>query len=59
MENTELFQGTSNLQFNPIILEQLTQNTKKIIKLQELTLERIDIINEMNNLYYFDKKIKY
>jgi len=36
------------MQFNPIILEQLTQNTKKIIELQELTLERTKIFNEMN-----------
>ncbi len=56
LENPELFQTTSNFQFNPVILEQLTQNTKKIMELQELTLERTNKINEMNNTLRLIKK---
>ena len=56
LENPELFQGSSNIQFNPIILEQLTQNTKKIMELQELTLERKNILNFMNNSLTVIKK---
>lgn len=48
IENPNMFNNQSNMQFNPIILEQLTQNTKKIIELQELTLEKTSIFNEMN-----------
>jgi len=56
LEHPELFQTTSNFQFNPVILEQLTQNTKKIMELQELTLERTNKINEMNNTLRLIKK---
>ncbi|MHA1291376.1 MAG: hypothetical protein ACTSQJ_01760 [Promethearchaeota archaeon] len=56
LENPELFQTTSNFQFNPVLLEQLTQNTKKIMELQKFTLERTNVINEMNNILTLIKK---
>ena len=48
IENPDMFNQQSNVQFNPIILEQLTQNTQKILELQKLTLERTGMFNEMN-----------
>lgn len=48
LKNPEVFNQQINAQINPILIEQLMNNTKKIIELQELTLERTNIMNEMN-----------
>ena len=47
-EHPETFNQPFNSQLNPVLIEQLTQNTKKMIELQELTLERTNVIKEMN-----------
>ena len=49
VEHPEQFaQGTVN-QINPAILEQLTLNTQKILKLQEQTNERTKIADDIEN----------
>lgn len=41
---------TNNLsQINPALIEQLTKNTQKMLELQQLTLERTNIMNGMKN----------
>lgn len=56
LENPELFNQQISAQINPIMIEQLMKNTKKMIELQELTLERTNIINEMNQTLGLIKK---
>lgn len=43
IEHPEQFSHGNISQFNPAILEQLTKNTRKIIELQKLTNERLNI----------------
>jgi len=56
IENPELFNPQINAQINPIMIEQLMENTKKMIELQELTLKRTNIMNEMNQTLGLIKK---
>jgi len=56
IENPELFNPQINAQINPIMIEQLMEKTKKIIELQELTLKRTNIMNEMNQTLSLIKK---
>lgn len=56
LKNPEVFNQQINAQINPIMIEQLMKNTKKMIKLQELTLERTNVMNEMNQTLSLIKK---
>lgn len=56
IKNPEMFNQTANLQLNPMVLEQMAKNTQKIIELQELTLEKMNVINEMKKTISIIKK---
>lgn len=56
IKNPEMFNQTTNLQFNPIVLEQMTKNIKKILELQQLTLEKMNVISEMKKAIGLIKK---
>lgn len=55
LEHPEMFQ-TANLQFNPAMIDQLAKNTKKMIELQEIALEKTNILGEMNKTLNLIKK---
>ncbi|MHA1195756.1 MAG: DUF6290 family protein [Promethearchaeota archaeon] len=48
IENPEKFDGLKVTQFNPLMIEQISNNMKKLLELQDLTLERMNIIEKMN-----------
>jgi len=52
-ENPTIMQNNT---INPAFLEQITKNTKKSIELQNLTLKRLNIFNEMKDILELIKK---
>lgn len=56
LENPKDNQTNNLSQINPGIIEELKKDTKRIIELQELTLERTNLMNEMNNTLRLIKK---